>query len=336
VKTLARITDHWRHGIAIDGAPDMQVHTNAVYYPKRINYDPNQGIYTQTGYLVQEAALYANWPPQRKGHRDWISDHHRQLPTIDEAIYIGHADLHYGHTITEFMPRLWAVAAIQRPGTKLLIHSFYSTEKLLSVTWFREIITSCELDIAALVKFDEPTRIKRLVVPGPAFCENTFVFSAFNKYARTIGDKLVAATDRRATELIYVSRERHPDAARRYEQERVVTQILRERGFRIAFPEEMSFTEQVALFRHGNVVVGTLGSSFHTGVFGRNAKVISISRDPPSNNFHLLDHFGENQVEYYMIARTGAEIDNDAFAFIRPEETAVEIDEICRSKANAQ
>lgn len=118
-------------GITIDGQPDIHVHNNAIYVPKTTNFDENQGLYTCTGFLIQEAALYGHNPPQLKGHSHYIKINiNSDFPEINEAIYIGHADLHYGHTITEFCNRLWALPQIRKNNEKLLLHSFHSFSKI--------------------------------------------------------------------------------------------------------------------------------------------------------------------------------------------------------------
>lgn len=336
MKTLRLLQNTVDRGLTIEGSPEIRVYRNAAYIPKQHNFDMMQGIYTETGFLVQEAALYEGEPPRLKGHSQWINIRsHEPLLEFDRAIYIGHADLHYGHTITEFMPRLWALPLIRQQGEKLLLHSFHSDNQIFSTSWFCDLIAIFGLSRDDFIIFRTPTRIRLLTIPGPAFLENNFVYSVFNDYARQRGQNLVAESRNKFPEIIYLSREKNFSHERRYEGEAEVTSHLRRMGVRIVFPEEIPISEQITIFRPGNIVIGTLGSAFHTSIFGRNSHIICISRDDPTNNFWLMDYFGKHTVNYFQVEyEADAAIGiKDNFALPNPEVMAKEIYSLAISQA---
>lgn len=287
-------------GITIMGIPDIHNYKNAIYVPKLKNFDDNQGVYTQTGFLIQEAALYSHNPPRLKGHSQYIKiDPVGNYPEIERAIYVGHADLHFGHTITEFFNRLWSLRYTRKNDEKVLIHSFHSFSDLFSVGWFCDFINLLGLKKEDFILSDVPIRVSNLTVPSPAFCEESFVFSEFNSYAQDIGRIVINREASSFPELIYLSREKIKIGSWKIINESFISRNLAKLGFRIVYPEEMSLHDQIKVFSPGNIVVGPLGSAFHTSIFGRRAKLFVLSAGPPSANFFLMDYFGANDVQYF-------------------------------------
>jgi capsular polysaccharide biosynthesis protein len=64
--------------------------------------------------------------------------------------------------------------------------------------------------------------------------------------------------------------------------EKAVEEFCRQRGFRIVYPERMTFAEQVELFNAHDYFVGFAGSAFHS--------LLLRFVDRPANCLYMYDH----------------------------------------------
>lgn len=327
-------------GLVLAGEPDVHVHTNALFVPKRWNFDPSVGIFTEVGYLIPQTALFHKNPPEMKGHC-CITDLDLSLryDTWAEAIYVGHLDLHYGHTLTEFIPRLWALRKHRLGGEKLLFHSSQPTEKVFLCPWLLELLSLCGLAPDDFITFDTPTRIGKLTVPSPAFGEDNYVYRIFGEYCATIGDQ---ARSRLASSLpegpIWFSRSRLTKGTWSVENETELCNELVAKGFSVVFPETLSVAEQIASFGEQTIVAGPIGSAFHNAVFSRGAASLCLTSGTPSRNFLLMDTVSDISARYvtfpYRPAPARPEF-NSTIAFKNPKALATAITEVCSRRWDA-
>lgn len=327
-------------GLVLAGEPDVHVHRNALFVPKRWNFDPSVGVFTQVGYLIPQTALFHKNPPEMKGHR-LITDLDPSLryDTWPEAIYVGHLDLHYGHTLTEFIPRLWALRKHRLEGEKLLFHSFLSTGEVFSCPWLLELLSLCGLAPNDFITFDTPTRIGKLTVPAPAFGEDNYVYRIFGEYCATIGDQ---ARSRLASSLpegpIWFSRSRLTKGTWSVENEAELCNELAAKGFSVVFPETLSVAEQMASFGEQTIVAGLIGSAFHNAVFSKGAASLCLTNGTPSRNFLLMDAVSDISARYFAFPARPASVRPEfgsTIAFKDPKALAAAITEACARRCDA-
>jgi capsular polysaccharide biosynthesis protein len=70
-------------------------------------------------------------------------------------------------------------------------------------------------------------------------------------------------------EKIYLTRSKLKSRDRKAAEELELENRMRNEGFEIFAPEQLSFTDQVRMFNSAKWVVGTIGSAFHTCLFAR-------------------------------------------------------------------
>jgi len=316
--------------------PDVHYHQNVLFVPKRYNFDEMVGLYTDVGYLIPQAALFHKYPPEMKGHRN-ISplDMNFDYPKYDDAFYVGHIDLHYGHTITEFVSRLWAIKNYRRSGQKLLYHSIHNHEYVFSCRWFLQLLHLFGLQKDDFISFYLPTKISRVTVPSPAFGENNYVYKIFSDFCSQIGEKInVDSAFEKGSEFIWLSRDKVEKGTFRLKNESALCDTLKNKGFRIVHPEFLSIVEQISLFK-SNVVCGLLGSAFHTSIFQKRSKIIALTATQPSENFILMDTVSETDATYLQY-ETSCEENIEGFyntaSCKNHEEIAVELQKLCQEK----
>ncbi|WP_077807096.1 glycosyltransferase family 61 protein [Neoasaia chiangmaiensis] len=300
--------------MVLSHSPDVHIYQNALYVPKRFNFDPDVGIYTEVGFLVPQAALFHKRPMETKGHSSISSlDMTLEYDICESAFYVGHIDLHYGHVITEFLSRLWALRDYRRDKQKLLFHSIYDEETVFSCSWFVELLALCGLSRDDFQYFCVPTRIRKLTVPSPAFGENNFVYKSFSDYCSQVG-RLIEKENRKKyfNKNIWLARYKLTKGTFKLSNEEELCNELIKYGFKIVFPEFLSVSEQISLF-NSNVVCGLIGSAFHTSIFQKKSRIVCLTKNQPSENFILMDAVSDADATYLDYPLSDAEQDKNFF-----------------------
>ncbi|OAS22431.1 glycosyltransferase family 61 protein [Methylobacterium platani] len=237
---------------------------------------------------------------------DWPAEWSAGLPAdVPEApeetyLFLGGAHLHYGHFLVTTLPRFWPLLEA-RPAAPILCYAPVHEALWQPYRFAVDILGLLGLSVREIHAFDEPVRLRRVVVPEPAFREEAFAHTVFRDLCLRIGASCYApgevdADDRPA----YLAKTRLAGGVRRFANEEEVTEILAREGVEILHPEAMGFAEQVRLFARRRVLAGSLGSALHTALFappGR--RVAALSAGPGINpTFLLVDALCGNAVAY--------------------------------------
>ncbi|MBV8885321.1 MAG: glycosyltransferase family 61 protein [Chroococcidiopsidaceae cyanobacterium CP_BM_RX_35] len=109
-------------------------------------------------------------------------------------------------------------------------------------------------------------------------------------------------------ERIYISRAKAKH--RRVINEDQVTEYLARFGFKTVFLEEMSFKEQIDLFRRAEIVVGAHGAGLATTLFSGRIKVLVLYPNSQPITFFFTQTKGLGQ-EHYFLAHDLPNLDDD-------------------------
>ena len=218
----------------------------------------------------------------------------------DESyIFLGLLHDHYGHFLLSTLSRLWSIQDL--PKYKILC---YSPNYLVewSKPYVRDILSALDLDPARFVSFDAPVKIREIILPFASFEEQNFVHRTFARMCNAIGDRLTngfaPAPD--STLPVYLSKERITRGVRKIINEAEICEHLEKSGFEILFPEEMTFSKQVAMWRSPRPVVAFSSSGLHTSIFSPKSKVVSLSHDPRIvSSFVLCDWANDTKADYF-------------------------------------
>lgn len=251
---------------------------------------------------------------------DWPAEWAAGLPAdVPEApedtyLFLGGAHLHYGHFLVTTLPRFWPL--MQGRGPVPILCYAPTHEALWQPYRFAvDILARLGLSVRDIQAFEAPMRLRRVIVPEPAFREEAFAHTVFRDLCLRIGAGCYDPTEVDADDRpAYLAKTRLSGGVRRFADEEEVTEILAREGVEILHPEAMSFAEQVRLFARRRVVAGSLGSALHTALFappGR--RVVALSAGPLVNpTFLLVDALCGNSVAYLHQPGT-AEVEPGAF-----------------------
>lgn len=281
--------------------PDVNVYHDAIYIPQKDYFDGNFGVFTREGYLIPQSGYYQKFPPELKGQPYWCDPlSYSYQEYIDECIYVGSPSPQFGHFITEFISRLWYCGG-DDIHSQLLTHTPLPLEFIFGHKWAADFIALSGLKSEQFLAPKNPVRIKKLIVPSPSFMEDNFAYRIFSDYCNKIGENIKKTEKLFHNEKIYLTRENISCGTVRLIEESFLTQILVEKyNFRIISPENQTLFEQINNFRNNNIVSGILGSAFHSSIFAKEPKFISISlKKNISRNFTLMDYANRSKSEYY-------------------------------------
>jgi hypothetical protein len=305
VKALVACTPSPTPGVVLHGTPGIEVLEGVIYRPLHdaaIDQDPGWGIYGPSGELV-EAAAYRRGPgpPALVGQSERIDG-----PVSGSAggtfLYGGVFIGHFGHFILSSLARLWLLAdpflraSIQ--NFPILFHAASDPADWFELPHAAELLGALDLSPARLVRFTEPVRIARLIVPRPSVVEMRAVHPGFLAMTSTICRSIGIDPDRGGP--VWLSRTRLPVGTQGFENEGELGRELARMGVEIVYPEQRSVAAMAGLFAGRPVVAGTVASAFMAALFcPKPAPIVALSPSPIVNpSFPMLDQAAGHRATY--------------------------------------
>ena len=176
------------------------------------------------------------------------------------AIYLGYLDSHFGHTITEFMSRLWIFDQFEPRDFRLVVSSPLDGKY---PRWMRELFCLGQLPIENLTVYDRPTRLRSVIIPRQAHILASVVWTAGLETAAMVGNRAAPRGSQRSAQPVYLSRANINPPQRRVRGEADLISELDRRKVRIVSPEMLSISEQLQILRNHQTFVGPWGSAHH-------------------------------------------------------------------------
>ncbi len=186
----------------------------------------------------------------------------------------------YGHWLLDFMPRIF----IARELMDSALDDFVLPLPRDAPDWVARMIQAfCGIGPARIryySRHDDVLVCRRACLPSYAH-DGMY---APHPLMRAFYDRFGNPGAERAKRRICISRrdrEVHAgEKGRVFEASGMMEQMAVARGFEIARPEELSFAEQVELFRSAICVLGEHGSGMHGAVFADPGTIVAVVRSP--------------------------------------------------------
>ncbi len=203
---------------------------------------------------------------------------------------------HFGHMMTEQVSRLWAWEEAKRrePGLKALLLRRGTNELR---PYEVELLSGAGIDAEDILFSHRPVRVERLLCATPMFSQPAYLHPEITELWDQMADRLTLSVDQRdRPSRVFCSRK---IGKRNCHNAAEVEQLFADHGFAIIYPEDHSIGEQVAIFRHLEVVAGFAGSAMFNLVWPSTPKrVILISSE---------SYTAKN--EYLIAAARGHDVD---------------------------
>lgn len=317
--SLQRLTTPTGHVVVRDADPLIGIARDVTYIPYRPGLDASWGVFDRHRRHVpgsfdtrEDPAVPcyqgAAWPSD-------VAEAARAAP-FDRYIYFGNFALHYGHFLVNTLPRFWPLASDREPCPPILCHGPGTREDWAAFKAQVEILRRLGLTVHDIHTFEEPVRIRELVVPASSLQEQQFVHSVYgrlcDRIAQGIYEPGCVGSEARP---VYLAKTRLKSGVRRFLNEEQVVDRLARGGVDIVYPEELDFAAQVRLFASRRTIIGSLGSALHTAVFAPPGRRIIVLCPTPefSATYALTDALRQHQVHYYYPVGTSFEAFQSSF-----------------------
>lgn len=235
----------------------------------------------------------------------WVPTDPEQL-TIPDAellrgryIYLGHFTGHYGHFILESISRLWAVLQGER-FDGLIYHPFvHAAPPIHTFDPAVHIFQALGVPLDKIIVLKKKCKVEELVVPDSKFVINNSYSPDMAILYEFLSKSAISSTlppNGARIDKLYLSRRRF-GKTRKIVNENELEAALWDLGFRVIYPEELTFRDQLGLYRNAAVLIGLSGSALHNSVFmsaGSWCITLGDLRNPlkPIRNQVMCDEIG--------------------------------------------
>lgn len=188
------------------------------------------------------------------------------------AVYCGRFFKHFGHFLLESLSRL---THIRR--TPSLLCCYIKDYRGDMLSWQKEILSLLGIT-NSFFEVTRPTAFAHLAVPQPGYIIPTEFSEEHNDFLSCVRPEKVIRGKK-----TYLSRKNIVKTIQTNEED--AEKILRDCGWNVIYPEELSVREQLREISSSEVVLGIEGSAFHNIVFftGLDTKLYAIPRENNEN-----------------------------------------------------
>lgn len=232
------------------------------------------------------------------------------VESSDDVIYLGHLIPHWGVFMVDFTRRIWFYYKQKNPGVKFAFLGInLPGEGLESLgTKYHEFIRYAEIELSSFVNVTKVTRFRNVYVPSLGYDEAKKAFSfdyliIFNKIIHNVITRNEDNDNNKELyEKIYLSRTHF--AKNKEAGEDIIERFFSINGFKVIYPEKLSFEQQVRVFAKAEVFASVEGTVAHNILFTQKATQQIIIRKQKLENwrqswFNLMKHVPITYVECY-------------------------------------
>lgn len=236
------------------------------------------------------------------------------LPRLEGTyLYAGWLHFHFGHFLLESTSRLWATGWLD-DRVRLIYHPWDGVDvaRLDDNDHIPTTLTALGIQRDRVNTILHDSVVETLIVPQPAVRINNSVHAEMNVLFDKIRLHVVDAAsiaEEPAYRGVYLSRRMLPSDARRYANEEVIEDVFRDFGFHIAYPERLTFNEQVELVATADVLAGIDGSALHLVALARPGITVIVVR---ARQTALTNHWALNQLRGARTIVVDASVDAGA------------------------
>lgn len=206
----------------------------------------------------------------------------------DIVIYLGNMSNIWGHCLTDNLKYLWFLHTQkylelkqQYPSIKLV---YICSPSFHQIKNFNELLKLAGISSSQLNKIEKPSAYSKIIVPDPCiFLDYNYIDGNMgNKYYTReyinlidkLSEKIESNTKYRN---IYLSRSKLFLTIRDI-GEKDIERSFKKHGFHVVYPEKLSLTQQIALYKGAEHIATTEGSIAHNAVFMSNGCKLTIIR----------------------------------------------------------
>lgn len=272
---------------------DVRVKPPPLYRFENLIYRPGADcLYDDAGVPVLETGRFRGPAFELTQKAPPIIPVPRRMPNIPEPVlYFGGFRRHYGLFLTEGISRLWPLASDQvEEGTPLVGGLGPTVDEAPFIFRF---LDGAGIRPDRITHFRELTLLRKVYVPHASFSIRAQAFAEHAAVPLRFAKRVLGRDYVQRSEPLYLSRSRLAPQFQRQRGEEGLEEALRKEGVRVEHPETLTFDDQVRLVNEHSVVIGHIGSAFHTLLFA--------FPDRPRRSVLFTNHLSASQANYFLI-----------------------------------
>jgi hypothetical protein len=266
-------------------APLCKSYSNAIASSSLIKHPPNGWIsgclYDNNGRIISLSQRFGGYYGDFYPNADPATietNNLLDLPVLKgKSVYLGHFMPHYGHFLVEMLSSFWIYRSFSI-FDYFVFHPFVFGEELPS--YIKEAFQAFSIPLAKIQVIKTQTILTDVLIPERLIKLNKSAKTEAKRIYQFLTDTLVKVESLKANRCYYISRVRISlkSGERAVINEPCIEHALSRMGFLTIYPELLSFSKQVSLFHHADIICGLSGSALHNCVFMRpNSLLIEIA-----------------------------------------------------------
>jgi len=182
------------------------------------------------------------------------------------AVFLGYWADHYGHFVTDWSSRLWALERLDLAGMPVM-PPYPGFGAHWSKPFVGAMLSASGIDDRATSPITRPTIFENVTLVENALQGGSIIYSCADDVHRKVARSALGATSEIEGKKIFLSRSRLKARMRDIAGEAEIEDEFNRLGFVSVIPEDLSLRQQIEIFNHASVIAGFVGSAFHTGMF---------------------------------------------------------------------
>ncbi|MGA0530645.1 glycosyltransferase family 61 protein [Hansschlegelia sp. KR7-227] len=281
--------------VAILSGPRVSVSHNAVYHPVSGSFF--NGSWGLTDYAG--GALPLSIPLRGRGERPFGHVDRMPMPSGDfdrragTFFYLGPIFPHFGHFLIESLNRMWALGQCRSTIDGVVCHANEDVPELLTKRPFmRDLLVALGVGEGDLIRPSRPTIFEALVIPEPAMQPRAHVYHEFAEmFSRARIAMGIKPPDVKKRNGVYISKTKIKHGVTLVSNEQFIENTMRDHGYDVVYPEDLTFKDQITTFDAFTDVVGCAGSAFHTLLLSAGNKRLRYIApgDVVNSNYPMID-----------------------------------------------
>ncbi len=288
------------------GPPQVSVVENAVFVPgaKVPATDPEAGRFVHEGGIVTSDGQVVELAQTRRWGTRWGT---RVLGGIvepaavepervidEEVVYLGWCFQHFGHFLMESLARTWFLSEVA-PTVKVVFHT--KGQRTLS-PGIQRILEAFGIPLERMIFPQESALLRRVFVPESLHEISCATHEQFPRRYRQVALH-IAGEATPSEQPVYFSRRLLPSHLRQIVGEFELEEVLRANGFLIAYPETMTFEDQVRLVNRHTDIFAAAGSAAYNVLFAQHRPNLHVlTSGVPRADYFLTPAVAETPATY--------------------------------------
>jgi hypothetical protein len=261
-----------KHSIPDVLIQDVLIYEEAIAFPLEVKKGKDIGglIDSECCHLIEEAIDrdYWNEPYQEMPQIENKAIFKTQIPTIENPVFFGgRLNDHFGHFLLESLARLWAYETFRPLDPDLFFYTPWGMPNYLEKDhYIHQILSGFNISHRKLIFTHHPIRLKKVIIPSQKYGRYRDFRNpdpAFLNFIRKFQFQPVQPIGFENADKIYVSRSKLPARLGRAIGESLFEAYLIAEGYRIFYPEQFNFFQQLTVYQNAKQIIFCGGSAAH-------------------------------------------------------------------------